>query len=207
MIDITTEPTDDIQQTEIQRLAEKYGITLISAEENKRCNGEHRNNMASSGSLIFLNEFDDPDLELVAFFHTLTRCQEICEQLAAKRFASTNVVYGIGSYTYNYVTRDTFGFALKSTYVKVDGEERMIMKNPVTDPGSIKKSLTGKCWVSYNSEDQTTIEVEDGLTEVTINEVTSEYNQNMLQVVFEDGKQYNIQTLQEVRDRLANGRA
>jgi nicotinamide phosphoribosyltransferase len=46
---------------------------------------------------------------------SIGRCREICERLAAKGFASTNCVYGIGSYTYQYNTRDTFGFALKST--------------------------------------------------------------------------------------------
>ena len=40
---------------------------------------------------------------------TLDRCEEICARLAAKGFASTNVVFGIGSYTYQFNTRDTFG--------------------------------------------------------------------------------------------------
>ena len=66
-----TESNNDIEWTEIERLSDKYGITIVSAEENKRLNGEHRNNMASSGSMIFLNEFDDPDFEIVAFFHEL----------------------------------------------------------------------------------------------------------------------------------------
>lgn len=46
---------------------------------------------------------------------SIGRCREICERLVAKGFASINCVYGIGSYTYQYNTRDTFGFALKST--------------------------------------------------------------------------------------------
>ena len=35
------------------------------------------------------------------------------------------VVLGIGSYTYQYNTRDTFGFAFKSTAVIVNGKEKM----------------------------------------------------------------------------------
>jgi len=54
---------------------------------------------------------------------TLDRAKQICERLQAKGFASTNVVLGIGSYTYQYNTRDTFGFAMKATY----GE---VLKNP-----------------------------------------------------------------------------
>ncbi len=55
----------------IHGLAERYSITLISAEDNARDNGPWPNNMSSAGDYIFLNEFDDPDLMLVAFFHEL----------------------------------------------------------------------------------------------------------------------------------------
>jgi len=47
---------------------------------------------------------------------TLERAEQICERLKAKGFASTNVVLGVGSFTYQYNTRDTFGFAVKATY-------------------------------------------------------------------------------------------
>jgi nicotinamide phosphoribosyltransferase len=40
---------------------------------------------------------------------TTDRANEICRRLEAKGFASTNVVLGIGSFTYQYNTRDTFG--------------------------------------------------------------------------------------------------
>lgn len=41
---------------------------------------------------------------------TIDRAQEICERLASKGFASTNIVLGVGSFTYQYNTRDSFGF-------------------------------------------------------------------------------------------------
>jgi len=47
---------------------------------------------------------------------TVDRCKQICQNLMDKGFASFNVVLGIGSYTYQYVTRDTMGFAMKATY-------------------------------------------------------------------------------------------
>ena len=50
---------------------------------------------------------------------TIDRADEICKRLASKGFASTNVVLGIGSFTYQYNTRDTFGFAMKATYVEL----------------------------------------------------------------------------------------
>src|SRR3954454_6952499 len=66
---------------------------------------------------------------------TLARAEAILSGLKAKGFASGNVVLGVGSYTYQYVTRDTFGFAVKSTYGEVNGVGREIFKDPVTDDG------------------------------------------------------------------------
>jgi nicotinamide phosphoribosyltransferase len=60
-----------------------------------------------------------------------------------KGFSASNLVLGIGSYTYEYVTRDTFGFAMKATYVEVNGEPRNIFKKPKTDKDNFKKSATG----------------------------------------------------------------
>jgi nicotinamide phosphoribosyltransferase len=71
--------------------------------------------------------------------------------LEAKGFASTNIVLGIGSYTYQYNTRDTQGWAMKATYGEifdpfVTGEMktvgREIYKDPITDSGE-KKSAKG----------------------------------------------------------------
>ena len=48
------------------------------------------------------------------------------------RFASTNVVFWIWSYTFNYNTRDSLGMAIKATYCVVDWVGKDIFKNPVT---------------------------------------------------------------------------
>lgn len=50
---------------------------------------------------------------------TISRAEQICERLKDKGFASTNIVLGVGSFTYQYNTRDTFGFAMKATYCEV----------------------------------------------------------------------------------------
>lgn len=84
---------------------------------------------------------------------TLERAEQICQRLADKGFASTNVVFGIGSFTYQgavtkdaIVTRDTHMFAVKSTYgeVLVEGKREgiEIFKDPKTDSG-MKKSAKG----------------------------------------------------------------
>lgn len=56
-------------------------------------------------------------------------------------FESTSVVIGMGSFTYQYVTRDTFGTVCKATYCEINGEQREIFKNPKT--GAWKKSHRG----------------------------------------------------------------
>lgn len=73
---------------------------------------------------------------------TLQRCEEICQRLADKGFATGNVVFGIGSYTYQYVTRDTIGAAMKATYGVINGEGVEVFKDPITDSGE-KKSAKG----------------------------------------------------------------
>lgn len=55
---------------------------------------------------------------------TLERSDEIHERLEKKGFESTSWIAGIGSYTYQYVTRDTFGYAMKATYAEVTLESQ-----------------------------------------------------------------------------------
>jgi len=73
---------------------------------------------------------------------TLDRAKEILQRLEAKGFASGNVVFGIGSFTYQHNTRDTHGFAIKSTYTIIDDTEIKVFKDPKTDDGT-KKSAKG----------------------------------------------------------------
>lgn len=126
---------------------------------------------------------------------TLERCDEICRQLAAKGFASSNTVYGIGSFTYQYNTRDTFSFALKSTYARINGEELMLFKDPVTDNG-IKRSQKGM--VSVLSNGGWGLSTRDGLTEAQRDAVVGD----QLEDLFVDGKLVRTETLAEIRARL-----
>lgn len=149
---------------------------------------------------------------------TLERQEAICERLAAKGFASTNMVFGIGSFTYQYNTRDTFGTAMKATYVEKRGtctefsekegtlghpsvscsdcnciERQEIFKNPVTDDG-IKKSAKGLLRVDlvdgkYVLKDQVSWEEEAG---------------GELQVIYDDGEFFNTVTFDEIRERVNN---
>ncbi len=126
---------------------------------------------------------------------TVERCEEICKKLTEKGFAVNNCTFGIGSYTYQYNTRDTFGFALKATHAIINGEEKFIFKDPKTDTGNFKKSQKGMCYVYKDGED---ILYKD---ELTIKE-QEECKDNLLEVVFKDGKLIRDYSLKEIRGRL-----
>lgn len=122
---------------------------------------------------------------------TLERAQQICERLKLKGFASTNVVLGIGSFTYQYNTRDTFGFAMKATYGEVNGVGREIFKDPITDDGT-KKSAKGLIKI-----------VKDNGVYKLIDQVTwQEEQEGELREVFRDGKLLIDDNLSEIRKRV-----
>ncbi len=124
---------------------------------------------------------------------TLERQHDILEGLKQKGFCSYNVVLGLGSFTYEYVTRDTFGFAMKATYGEVNGEGRAIFKDPKTDDGT-KKSAKGLIAVHKN---KTTgkLEYKDECT-------WQEEQQGELKTVFKDGKLLIDVSLEEIRKRV-----
>ena len=122
---------------------------------------------------------------------TLPRQKEIYDRLKEKGFAATNLVLGVGSYTYQNNTRDQLGFAMKATWVKINGQGQEIFKEPKTDNG-LKKSLVGLCKVV---EDGDTIKVVDKVSE-------EEENTGLLQTIFKDGKVYNEQSMTEIRETI-----
>lgn len=69
---------------------------------------------------------------------TPERQKQIYERLAAKGFAATNIVLGVGSFTYQYNTRDTLGFAAKGAWFEV--EEEFWASPESLEPGVRKKS-------------------------------------------------------------------
>ncbi len=141
---------------------------------------------------------------------TLARAEEICERLKAKGFASTNIVFGVGSFTYQYNTRDTFGFAVKATYgeVEIEIEEdlfdqggpsigervvdhREIYKDPITDDGT-KKSAKGLIFLSRNEKG-------DIVMRDQVSREVYESADNLLQPVFKDGMLVTMWILDEIR--------
>lgn len=123
---------------------------------------------------------------------TTERQAAILEGLKKKGFASYNVVLGIGSFTYEYVTRDSYGFAMKATYGEVNGIGRDIFKDPKTDDGT-KKSAKGLMQVYKNA---------DGKLQLKDQCSWEEETQGILQTVFKDGKLIVDDSLDAIRKRL-----
>ena len=126
---------------------------------------------------------------------TLERANQICQRLAEKGFASGNVVFGIGSYTYQFVTRDTHGFAIKATWAKVNDQEHLLFKDPVTDDGT-KKSARGRTIVT-NSDGK--LRLVDGMDHEAW---LGMLHHDTLRTVFVDGHLIVKETLAEIRDRV-----
>jgi nicotinamide phosphoribosyltransferase len=135
---------------------------------------------------------------------TIDRANEICKRLEAKGFASTNVVLGVGSFTYQYNTRDTFGFAMKATYVEVTHkaesgspafsvEGREIFKDPITDDGT-KKSATGLLCVE---------DLPDGTIGLYDRVSWATEDSGILQTIYRDGEFFNQITLSQIRETLS----
>ena len=121
---------------------------------------------------------------------TPERAYEICKRLEDKGFASSNVVLGIGSYAYNYHTRDTFGMAIKCT-AAWDDKGNLIETQKVVKTDSSKKSAKGLLHVSSDF--------------VTTDSVTTEVEATgMLQTIYKDNKKTFETDFEAIRARARN---
>ena len=127
---------------------------------------------------------------------TTKRAEEILRRLAENGYAAANVVFGVGSFTYQCNTRDTFGFAVKATNSVINGEEVAIFKDPKTD--SKKKSAKGRLYVGEFEFDngERRFELSDNVTQEV-----EERPENKLEVFYRDGVFLKRVTLDEIRQR------
>lgn len=105
-------------------------------------------------------------------------------------FSTENVAFGMGGGLLQHVNRDTLGFAMKASAVRVGGHWRDIYKKPVTDPDKISKR--GRLSLVSDGAGVRTVRLEDAACE-----------DRLLSPVFRNGEVLRSQTLSDVRDRAS----
>jgi nicotinamide phosphoribosyltransferase len=130
---------------------------------------------------------------------TRERCEAICKRLKEKGFASINAVYGIGSYSFQMTTRDSLGFAMKATFSIINGEDKMLFKDPKTDNGT-KRSQRGL--VAVLKDEDGNIFYKDGFDRESY-AVDEMQHFDLLEPVFVNGDLVREQTLKDIRGVLA----
>ena len=122
---------------------------------------------------------------------TEQRATEILTRLKDKGFVSTCIVFGIGSYTLNMISRDDLGTAIKATSAVVNGERVAIYKEPKTDTS--KKSARGLLCVTHSMF---------GGYELSDNVTVASANTGLLQTVWKDGEFVQTVTFDDVIKKL-----
>lgn len=121
------------------------------------------------------------------------RQSEIYRRLEDWNMAACNSVLARGSFVNQHITRDSLGFAIKCTAVKINGELKPIFKHPKTDDGT-KNSLKGLIRVEF----------ENGQYVAYDNQTEEQEKQGCLKTIFKDGLLVKKYTLSEIRKRINN---
>lgn len=122
---------------------------------------------------------------------TLERQRDIYARLESAHMAACNLVLGIGSYTYQFKSRDSLGFAIKATACVINGELREIFKHPKTDDGT-KNSLKGLIRIEEENGKYVAYDQQDEAHEML----------GCLETVFLNGELIMDYTLTEIRNNI-----
>lgn len=116
---------------------------------------------------------------------------EIIEAVLRAGFSLENLVFGCGAGMVQDITRDYQKFAQKMSSITVDGEEREVFKDPVTDPG--KRSKGGRLdTVKWANGKWSTIKLTNGIRK---NEFSA------MRTVYLNGKLMVDETFDRIRER------
>jgi nicotinamide phosphoribosyltransferase len=109
----------------------------------------------------------------------------ILEAMEAKMWSADNIAFGSGGGLLQKLNRDTLKFAFKCSSARVNGKERDVYKEPITDRG--KTSLRGRLKLVQDHGYQTRRLEQEG--------------DDVLIPVFRDGEMLCDQSFREVRER------
>lgn len=126
---------------------------------------------------------------------TPQRQKQILQRLKAKGFASTNIVFGVGSYSLNMLSRDHLGIAVKATNQIVEIADGIVLDQPIyKDPktDTSKKSARGLLSVH-----------EEGGTLVTKDMQTRKQEETgLLNTLYMNGQFHKLTDVFEIRDKI-----
>lgn len=122
--------------------------------------------------------------------------EKVCSWCVRNNISVSNLCFGIGAYTYQYVTRDTRGYAIKATDCILGNDEIQIYKMPKTDPG--KKSPRG-CVAIFKEENGDYSLVENLTLEESIG-----YKNNVMKFKVKNGSfcTESVETIETIKERL-----
>ena len=123
---------------------------------------------------------------------TYHRAKAILEGLKSKGYAASNIVFGIGSYSLNLLSRDDLGTAIKATHAVINGVNIPLHKDPKTD--SSKKSARG--YLKVVTQDNIFVLQDNVSFEDT------ESDDNQMVTMFKDGLVTYNPSLEEIRTLL-----
>ena len=118
--------------------------------------------------------------------------QDILLGLEENGFSATNIAFGMGGGLLQDLNRDTNKFAYKCSSVTVDGEERDVFKEPVTDLGKISKA--GRLDLRKN--------IQGGFETKKLKPGQERLDDSALVTVYEKGQIVRDYTFQYVRDQV-----
>jgi nicotinamide phosphoribosyltransferase len=120
----------------------------------------------------------------------------LLDMLEQDGWCATTLVYGSGGGLLQKFDRDTQKFAIKCSFMIINGKEVNVQKDPITAPG--KKSKTGRLKLVKDENGE--------FFTASSNDYTRDEFENLkdeMKVVFEDGRLINKSTLEQIRERAS----
>jgi len=118
--------------------------------------------------------------------------KEILETLTSNGYSATNLAFGMGGGRLQDMTRDTLRFAYKLSWALIDGEERDIRKDPITD--STKASMAGRLDLIQSRE-------YDTYKTVVLKSGEKSHSWSVMQTVYENGQILVEDNFDDIRQR------
>jgi nicotinamide phosphoribosyltransferase len=115
-----------------------------------------------------------------------TTILQLLARVTSLGYSADNLVFGMGGALLQHMDRDTMQWAMKCSAMKISGKWQDVFKDPVTD--HTKKSKRGRITLSLDEGKYVTVLEANAKNEV-------------LEVVFEDGKLIKEDTFEEIRAR------